>query len=167
MKRRLLVAKALVHNPELLILDEPTAGVDVELRTQLWDYVKRLNQENKTTILLTTHYLEEAEELCDDIAIIDKGKVIIDGKKQEIVKTLDGKQLHITTKNNINLIPKSIRDNFDCKIVDKNNLIIDYSPKKTNISDILANLNKEKIEIADILTKQADLEDVFKFLVKK
>jgi len=167
MKRRLLVAKALVHNPELLILDEPTAGVDVELRTQLWDYVKRLNQENKTTILLTTHYLEEAEELCDDIAIIDKGKVIIDGKKQEIVKTLDGKQLQITTKNNIKIIPKSIKDNFDCKIVDKNNLIIDYSPKKTNISDILAILNKEKIEIADILTKQADLEDVFKFLVKK
>ncbi|MDA9231385.1 ABC transporter ATP-binding protein [Rickettsiales bacterium] len=167
MKRRLLVAKALVHNPELLILDEPTAGVDVELRTQLWDYVKKLNQENKTTILLTTHYLEEAEELCDDIAIIDKGRVVVNDTKKEIVKTLDGKQLQITTKNNIKLIPKSIEDNFESKIVDNNNLIIEYSPKKTNISDILAILNKEKIEIADILTKQADLEDVFKFLVKK
>jgi ABC-2 type transport system ATP-binding protein len=167
MKRRLLVAKALAHSPKLLILDEPTAGVDVELRTQLWDYVKKLNKESKTTILLTTHYLEEAEELCDDIAIINEGEVVFDGKKQDIMKTLDSKQLCIVAKNQINSLPKLIKENLDAKIEGKNNLIINYKSKTTNVSDILAILQKENIEIADILTRQADLEDVFKFLVKK
>lgn len=167
MKRRLLVAKALVHSPELLVLDEPTAGVDVNLRMRLWEYVKKLNQEEKTTILLTTHYLEEAEELCDEIAIIDKGQVVTSGSKKDLVKTLDGKQIEITTKNKIKKIPALLSKNLDIDLIDENNLTINYKSKEANMADILSLLQKSKIEIADILTKQADLEDVFKYLIKK
>lgn len=165
MRRRLLVAKALVHNPELLVLDEPTAGVDVELRTQLWQYVRKLNKENGTTILLTTHYLEEAEELCDEIAIIDRGQVIASNSKRDLIKILDNKQLEITTKNSLEKIPSSLSQKLEISLVEKNRLIISYKSKETDISDILMLLQEADIKIADILTKQPDLEDVFKFLV--
>ena len=166
MKRRLLVAKALVHSPELLVLDEPTAGVDVELRTQLWQYVKKLNQEEKTTILLTTHYLEEAEELCDEIAIIDNGEVLTKGTKKDLIKTLDNKQLEITTKNKITIISKSLSEKLDINLIDANHLTINYKSKETSVGDIFAILQENDVEISDILTRQADLEDVFKFLIK-
>lgn len=162
MKRRLLVAKALVHNPELLVLDEPTAGVDVELRTQLWQYVKRLNTENKTTILLTTHYLEEAEELCDEIAIIDKGQVVARNNKRDLMKVLDGKQLEVITKDAVENMPNF--SGFEVTLADKNRLIINYKSKDTEISQILLALQENNIRISDISTKQADLEDVFKFI---
>jgi len=97
MRRRLLVAKALVHNPEILILDEPTAGVDVELRNQLWEYVKKLNREQNTTIVLTTHYLEEAQKLCDEIAVINNGAVIAQKSTVELMNILNYKQLLITS----------------------------------------------------------------------
>jgi len=166
MKRRLLVAKALVHNPEILVLDEPTAGVDVELRTQLWQYVKKLNKAG-TTILLTTHYLEEAEELCDEIAIIDEGRVIVNDKKENLIKTLDSKQLEITTKNKIEKIPAKLAKKLKIDLVNKNKLIVNYKSKEIDVDEILQILQESDIKIVDILTKQPDLEDVFKFLVKK
>ena len=112
MRRRLLVAKALVHNPEILVLDEPTAGVDVELRNQLWKYVKKLNSEQGTTILLTTHYLEEAELLCDEIAIINQGKLLIQKSSVELMKTLNRKQIIITSATNISASVDKIRSDL-------------------------------------------------------
>jgi len=99
MRRRLLIAKALVHSPKVLILDEPTAGVDVELRQQLWDYVKRLNKEKGTTVLLTTHYLEEAETLCDQIAVINHGKIISNDSKANILRVIDRKKTNSYSKH--------------------------------------------------------------------
>lgn len=165
MRRRLLVAKALVHSPEVLILDEPTAGVDVELRTQLWNYVKKLN-ESGTTILLTTHYLEEAEELCDEIAIINKGEMVANDKKRNLMKLLDAKQLMINLYNEINELPKDLTEKFDVKIVDKNQIIVNYKSTQTAVAQILTILQNNNLRIADISTKQSDLEDIFKFLTK-
>ncbi len=167
MKRRLLIAKALVQGPELLVLDEPTAGVDVELRTQMWQYVRKLNKEEKTTILLTTHYLEEAEELCDEIAIINNGEVVIKGPKKDLIKTLDSKQLEITTKNKIDKISENLKQELDINLIDENHLTINYKAKQTDVCDILSILQENDIKIADILTRQANLEDVFKFLIKE
>jgi len=166
MRRRLLVAKSLVHNPEVLILDEPTAGVDVELRTQLWNYVKKLNA-GGTTILLTTHYLEEAEELCDEIAIINKGEVVAHDKKKNLMKLLDGKQLLINLYEEITQLPENLTSKFDAKIIDKNQIIINYKPTKTEVADILLILQNNNLRIADISTKQSDLEDIFKFLTNE
>jgi ABC-2 type transport system ATP-binding protein len=165
MKRRLLVAKALVHSPEVLILDEPTAGVDVELRTQLWNYVKKLNEQG-TTILLTTHYLEEAEELCDEIAIINKGEVVTSDKKSNLMKLLDTKQLIINLKENTNLISEDLKQKFDLKIIDENQILINYKPQKMEVAEILTILQNNNLRITDISTKQPDLEDIFKFLTK-
>ncbi len=165
MRRRLLVAKALVHNPEVLILDEPTAGVDVELRTQLWNYVKKLNNQG-TTILLTTHYLEEAEELCDQIAIINKGEVVVNDTKNNLMKMLDGKQLMITLGENIHEIPTNLTDKFEVKLLSQNEIMINYQSSKISAGDILAILQNNNLKITDISTKQADLEDIFKFLTK-
>ncbi len=165
MKRRLLVAKALVNNPEILVLDEPTAGVDVDLRLQLWKYVKNLNK-NGTTIILTTHYLEEAEELCDEIAVISNGKVIVSDKKENLMKVLNDKELLITFEENIEhnklFLPKEIK----CEQLSKNKISIIYDPARVKISDIFAEINKNKITIKDISTNQPDLEEVFRHLVK-
>lgn len=165
MRRRLLVAKALVHSPEILVLDEPTAGVDVGLRTQLWSYVKKLNQQG-TTILLTTHYLEEAEELCDQIAIINHGKVIANDSKQNLMKVLDGKELIVSSKNEISEIPQGYSEKFNIKLISPNQLNISYNPQATEISEILSFLESKKISISDISTKQPDLEEIFKHLTK-
>jgi ABC-2 type transport system ATP-binding protein len=164
MRRRLLVAKALVHNPEILVLDEPTAGVDVELRTQLWNYVRKLNASG-TTVVLTTHYLEEAEELCDDIAIINKGEVIACDKKSNLMTTLDSKQLVISLNSDITSIPAALSNKFDVTISSTKQLVINYKPKEIEIADILSVLHECNLKIADISTKQPDLEDIFKFLV--
>ena len=164
MRRRLLVAKALVHNPEILVLDEPTAGVDVELRTQLWNYVRKLNASG-TTVVLTTHYLEEAEELCDDIAIINKGEVIACDKKSNLMTTLDSKQLVISLNSDIESIPAALSNKFDVTISSTKQLVINYKPKEIEIADILSVLHECNLKIADISTKQPDLEDIFKFLV--
>lgn len=166
MRRRLLVAKSLVHSPEILILDEPTAGVDVELRNQLWDYVKKLNQAG-TTILLTTHYLEEAEELCDEIAIISKGQVIAHDRKDNLMKLLSKKELIILATNEVN--PDFIHNLPDTttKLLDGNRISITYDPAKADVDAILRIVADHQIHIKDIQTKQPDLEEIFKFLVKE
>lgn len=164
MKRRLLVAKALVHSPEILVLDEPTAGVDVELRSQLWKYVRKLNDAG-TTIVLTTHYLEEAEELCDEIAIINHGKVVVCEKKEKLMKMMpENKELIVTLENDINEIPTNIAKALNVSLKNNNQLNINYQPSQNNITEILSLLEQNQLKIADISTNQADLEGVFKYL---
>lgn len=163
MRRRLLVAKALVHNPEVLVLDEPTAGVDVELRNQLWEYVKNLNKSG-TTILLTTHYLEEAEELCDEIAIINRGQVIAHDRKENLMKLMNSKELIINCDN-----PEKVSEllvDFNTKFLAKDKISITYDPSKIAVDKIFATLSNNQIQIKDISTNQPDLEEVFKHLVK-
>lgn len=178
MRRRLLVAKALVHNPEILILDEPTAGVDVELRNQLWEYVKKLNREQNTTIVLTTHYLEEAQKLCDEIAVINNGVVIAQKSTAELMNILNYKQLLITSRDNflgdINNLSNAIIErannsatNSNIIIKNKdNNFVIEYDPKNFEVEQILNIFHLHNIKIADISTRQPDLEEVFKYLIK-
>ncbi len=165
MRRRLLVAKALVHNPEILVLDEPTAGVDVELRNQLWNYVKKLNKSG-TTILLTTHYLEEAEELCDEIAIINQGQVIACERKENLMNVLSNKELIISCANEVSLETMALFSNLQTKMLAKDKISITYDPEKIAVAKILQTFSDNKIEIKDISTKQPDLEEVFKHLIK-
>lgn len=163
MKRRLLIAKALVHSPEILVLDEPTAGVDVELRNQLWEYVKKLNEAG-TTIVLTTHYLEEAEELCDEIAVINHGSVIACDKKKNLMKLLSKKELVISVDG---VADKCLirSDGVESRVLDDSQVSIVYDPEKTEISKIIKEIMDKKIEIKDISTKQPDLEEIFKHLI--
>lgn len=164
MRRRLLVAKALVHNPEVLVLDEPTAGVDVELRNQLWNYVKKLNQ-NGTTILLTTHYLEEAEELCDEIAIINHGSVIAHDRKENLMKLLNSKELIISSEVGSAEVIKLFPD-LKTKVIAADKISITYDPEKIAVAKILETLLNNKVQIKDISTNQPDLEEIFKHLVR-
>ncbi len=165
MRRRLLVAKALVHNPEILVLDEPTAGVDVELRNQLWNYVKKLNQSG-TTILLTTHYLEEAEELCDEIAIINHGQVIACDRKENLMNVLSSKELIISCSDEITEQTLALFPNLQTKLLAKDKISITYDPEKIAVAKILHTISDNKIQIKDISTKQPDLEEIFKHLIK-
>lgn len=159
MRRRLLVAKALVHNPPVLILDEPTAGVDVELRTQLWNYVRQLNK-NGTTVLLTTHYLEEAEQLCDTIAVINHGEVVACEKKQAMLKSFDRKQLVIVPAEEITEITEKIKQ-WQVEIDGEGKLVIDYKPSKDSIQDILNAVGAAGISVRDLTTREPKLEDIF------
>jgi ABC-2 type transport system ATP-binding protein len=166
MRRRLLVAKALVHSPEILVLDEPTAGVDVELRNQLWNYVKKLNA-NGTTIVLTTHYLEEAEELCDEIAVINNGKLIAHDNKQNLMKILSRKEILVTSKSNVDSRCFEDIENLNIKILSNDKISITYDPENYDLEKILEIINQRKIHIKDIITQQPDLEEIFKHLIKK
>ncbi|MBP7709995.1 MAG: ABC transporter ATP-binding protein [Rickettsiales bacterium] len=165
MRRRLLVAKALVHNPEILVLDEPTAGVDVELRNQLWNYVKKLNQAG-TTILLTTHYLEEAEELCDEIAIINQGQVIACDKKENLMNVLSSKELIISCADAEGAKMLALFPELQTKLLTADKISITYDPQKIAVAKILHTISDSKIQIKDISTKQPDLEEIFKHLIK-
>jgi ABC-2 type transport system ATP-binding protein len=141
MRRRLLVAKALVHSPEMLILDEPTAGVDVDLRKSLWNYIKKINKLG-TTICLTTHYLEEAEELCDRITILNNGKVIKDDTKNNLLKIISNKTVLFQIDSEI-FIPNELK-NFNPQI-ENSNLKITYDKNTTSLKEIIDILNKNKI----------------------
>jgi ABC-2 type transport system ATP-binding protein len=163
MRRRLLIAKALVHDPEIIILDEPTAGVDVELRHSLWGYVKELNKNGKT-ICLTTHYLEEAENLCEFITIINNGKVIKSDSKKNLIELITNKTVSFEIKNKIK-IPEELKI-FNPKIIN-NLLIVDYDKTKSSLSNIIKLLDKNKIEYTEISTSEGDLEDVFVKLTSK
>ncbi len=158
MKRRLMVAKAMVHNPPILILDEPTAGVDVELRSKLWNSIRELNKRG-TTIILTTHYLKEAELLCDEIAVINKGNVIAKDTKKNLLKILDEKEIKIEFVNKINKIPSKIKK-FCIKV--ENNLVT-FKFKKSQISaaELIKEISDNKLALKDISTKESDLEDIF------
>jgi ABC-2 type transport system ATP-binding protein len=159
MKRRLLVAKAMVHSPPILVLDEPTAGVDVELRRQLWDYVRGLHAQG-VTIVLTTHYLEEAEELCDRIAIINHGKVIANEPTRELVSKAQEKAVVVTFDRDIIEVPTNACFE-DIALVDERTLQITYRKDKVNAGDVLASLTSEGRGIVDVRTREPDLEDVF------
>ena len=164
MKRRLLIAKAMVHQPPILVLDEPTAGVDVELRNNLWDNVKELNKEG-VTIILTTHYLIEAQQMCDRIAIIDKGNLVALDTTENLLKRIKIKKINLKVKNislNENLLMKDI--NF--KIKSKNSIVITYEKNSLDFGEIVNYLNQNNIEIEDISTEDGDLEDVFVQLTK-
>lgn len=160
MRRRLLVAKAMVHSPPILVLDEPTAGVDIELRHQLWEHVKAMNRRG-TTIVLTTHYLEEAEELCDRIAIIDKGQVVACDTTQALLHRLDNKTLNVVTRQPVLSIPDAL-SRFEVKIADKGHgLSITYHRSTGAIAEILGVLTASGLDILDLSTDEASLEDIF------
>ena len=158
MRRRLLIGKALVHTPPVLILDEPTAGVDVELRRSLWAYVRQLNAAG-TTILLTTHYLEEAEELCDEIAIINHGGIIARDRKDALMRGVDSKQVHFTFAVPLPVVPAGF-DDLEASIND-GKLVVNYQPSKAHMDEILARIAKAGLTIQDISTKEVELEDLF------
>ncbi len=164
MRRRLLIAKALVHQPDVLILDEPTAGVDVDLRNHLWDYVKELNKKG-TTIVLTTHYLEEAEELCDEIAIINHGEIISHTSKHELMSSCDSKQIIIRTSETIDTLPATLAKK-GWKLDSSGALSLTYPPSSTSIMQLLDDVKSETLSIADISTTEANLEDIFLGLTK-
>ncbi|MBN8840786.1 MAG: ABC transporter ATP-binding protein [Sphingomonadales bacterium] len=159
MKRRLMVAKAMVHSPPVLVLDEPTAGVDIELRQQLWHYVRQLN-ERGVTVVLTTHYLEEAEQLCDRIAIINHGRLIANEPTRELVGKAQEKVVAVTVDRD--LVAPPVAPAFD-RIVLKGErtLEITYQKDKVNAGEVLAAVQGAGLGIVDVSTKEADLEDVF------
>tara|TARA_A100001037_G_scaffold51703_1_gene43701 strand:+ start:3191 stop:4156 length:966 start_codon:yes stop_codon:yes gene_type:complete len=159
MKRRLLIGKALVHTPPVVVLDEPTAGVDVELRRQLWDYVRDLNKAG-TTILLTTHYLKEAEKMCDTIAIIDQGQMVACDTTPALIERLDQRTLIITIKEKLHKLPDNLND-FSVTLTTPIKLTFEFSPSKTSTGEIITAVQKEMLTIVDLQTLDSDLEDVF------
>lgn len=164
MRRRLLVGKALVHSPPVLILDEPTAGVDVELREQLWDYVRGLNRQG-VTVLLTTHYLEEAEELCDRIAIINHGALIACDTKAALIKTLDRKQVTIQFAEPLQAVPETMHA-YDCEVTPEGFLTVKYRPSEMQMDALIQAACAAGLSIRDLSTQEADLEDIFRALVR-
>ncbi|HEX4738016.1 MAG TPA: ABC transporter ATP-binding protein [Allosphingosinicella sp.] len=159
MKRRLLVAKAMVHSPPILVLDEPTAGVDIELRQQLWNYVRWLNQ-GGVTIVLTTHYLEEAEQLCDRIAIINHGRLIANDTTRTLVGMAQEKAVEVVVDRDLTHAPDaSCFEKIELK--GERTLAITYRKDKVNAGEVLAALQREGLGIVDVSTREADLEDVF------
>tara|TARA_Y100000996_G_scaffold310565_1_gene247044 strand:- start:153 stop:1082 length:930 start_codon:yes stop_codon:yes gene_type:complete len=164
MKRRLLVAKAMVHQPPIIILDEPTAGVDVELRTTLWENVRSLNKQGVTTIL-TTHYLEEAEKMCDRIGILSDGNLVALDTTRNLLQRIQTKVVYFTTDKKIN-----IKDKFfvSLKIIsnEENKLVLSYEKSRINIDKIITEIKKQDVIIQDISTDDGDLEDVFLRLTK-
>ena len=164
MKRRLLIAKAMVHQPPILILDEPTAGVDVELRNNLWDNVKELNKEG-VTIILTTHYLLEAQEMCDRIAIIDRGNLVALDTTQNLLERIQTKKINFKVKD-VDLNKSLYKKNIQFKINSKNLISATYEKNSLNFGEIINYLNHNEIRIEDISTEDGDLEDVFVQLTK-
>ena len=165
MKRRLLIAKAMVHSPPVLVLDEPTAGVDVELRQQLWELVGRLNQEG-VTVVLTTHYLEEAEQLCDRIAIINHGRLIANQPTRELVEMAREKVVVLTLDRAIDEAPSHpafVKSTLTAERI----VEITYDKDRMNAGEVLALVQGQGYAIADVSTREADLEDVFLHLTSK
>tara|TARA_Y100000814_G_scaffold171434_1_gene125405 strand:- start:478 stop:1401 length:924 start_codon:yes stop_codon:yes gene_type:complete len=162
MKRRVQIAKALVHDPELIILDEPTAGVDIELRHLLWNSLKEMNIKQNKTLLLTTHYIEEAEALCDEVAIIDDGKIIAQGSPKELIKADGESYINIT----VNKVNKNILSDYNIDINENIIKITSKNPEK-DIPNIINVLSKSDIAVKNLDVKTASLEDVFLKLTGK
>ena len=165
MKRRLLIAKAMVHQPPILILDEPTAGVDVELRNNLWKNVKELNKEG-VTIILTTHYLFEAQELCDRIAIIDRGNLVALDTTQKLLDRIQTKKINFKVKN-IDKDKILQMKGIKFKIISSESISVTYEKNSLNFSEVINYLSINNIKIMDIVTEDGDLEDVFIQLTNK
>ncbi len=159
MRRRLMVAKAMVHSPPVLVLDEPTAGVDVQLRQMLWGHIRALNRAG-TTVLLTTHYLEEAEELCDQIAIINHGRVIACDSTEALLRRLDRKELTITLAADLAAVPPVLL-RFAVQHHPPRRLVFYLKPSETRIADVLEAVRAAGLTIADLSTYESDLEDLF------
>ena len=164
MKRRLLIAKAMVHQPPILILDEPTAGVDVELRNNLWNNVKQLNKEG-VTIILTTHYLLEAQEMCDRIAIIDKGNLVALDTTKKLLERIQTKKINFKVES-VDLDKTLFMKGIKFKIISKNLITASYEKSSLNFGEIVSYFNQNNIKIEDIATDDGDLEDVFVQLTK-
>ncbi len=164
MRRRLMLAKAMVHTPPVLVLDEPTAGVDIELRQSLWKYVRELNRSG-TTVLLTTHYLEEAEELCDTIAIINHGELAACEPTQTLLRRMDSKELCFTLDRDLAAVPVRLAQ-FHTELHGPRRLVLRYQPSRTNISEVLAALQESGLAIVDLSINETDLEDIFLQLVR-
>ena len=163
MKRRVQIAKAFIHDPPLIILDEPTAGVDIELRYQLWDFLKEQNKNGKT-ILLTTHYIEEAEKLCDQIAIINEGNIIANGKTEDLISSM-GKN-HITIETNLD--DNTNIEDFKWKYsINKNKLVIETNNPDSDIIEIIEFMKQKSIPINKIRSEQSTLEEIFINLTNK
>jgi len=168
MKRRVLIAKALSHEPKVLFLDEPTASVDVELRKDMWEVVKRLKQQ-EVTIILTTHYIEEAEEIADRVGIINNGKIILVDEKESLIKKMGQKILKIELANAIDKIPNSL-SNFNLEINSEMNIltyIYDTRGENTGITSLLSEIKSLGMQLKDISTEQSSLESIFLNLVKE
>ena len=159
MKRRLMVAKAMVHTPPILVLDEPTAGVDVELRKQMWDNVRELNA-GGMTVLLTTHYLEEAEELCDRIAIINHGKIVANDLKGNLLSNAKGKEIVVTIDRDIDFVPLALSA-FSPALIAPHRLSLSYAPKDVPMGAVIAAIQSAGLGIVDITSQDRKLEDVF------
>lgn len=159
MRRRLLVAKALIHEPPVVILDEPTAGVDVDLRRSLWSHMRELNRQG-VTVVLTTHYLEEAETMCDQIAIIDQGQLVACGDTKTLIQKLDEKKLTVTVIEPIGLLPNTLKT-LGAVIVDDHHLEISYRPSQARVGELLHQIQTAGLTIRDLATMEADLEELF------
>ncbi|MDR3451017.1 MAG: ABC transporter ATP-binding protein [Alphaproteobacteria bacterium] len=165
MRRRLMVAKAMVHSPPVLVLDEPTAGVDVELRKSLWEYVRALNAKG-VTVLLTTHYLEEAQELCDRIAIINNGELVANDTKANLLRRIDNKKLTIAVDRDLTDLPPALTAQGWEKL-DARHLTVAYKPSQTPVGALLSALGENGLGIADLSTEETDLEDIFLQLTRR
>ncbi len=164
MKRRLLVAKALVHKPPIIILDEPTAGVDVELRNKLWDNVKQLNKQG-VTIILTTHYLNEAEQMCNRIGILNKGKLVALDTTKNLLKRIQTKIVKFAVDKKVNINNNSLKS-INILSNETGELVVSYEKNALNINEIIKFINDQNIKLLDISTDDGDLEDVFIRLTK-
>ena len=167
MKRRLLIAKAMVHQPPILILDEPTAGVDVELRNNLWNNVKKLNKEG-VTIILTTHYIEEAEMIADNIGIINHGELLLVEEKNKLIKRMSVKTLKVKLKKSLSTIPPKLKK-YNLKLIDEGNSFHYYyntGKERTGITSLLSDMNQIGINLFDIQTEETSLEDIFVKIIK-
>ena len=164
MKRRLLVAKALVHKPPIIILDEPTAGVDVELRSNLWKSVKQLNKQG-VTIILSTHYLSEAEEMCDRIGILNKGNLVALDTTKNLLKKIQTKVVKFSVNKKVDINNSSLKS-INILSNEENELVVSYEKNSLNISEIIKFINEQNVKLSDISTDDANLEDVFIRLTK-
>ena len=168
MKRRVLIAKALSHEPRILFLDEPTAGVDVELRQEMWKVVKSL-RETGVTIILTTHYIEEAEAIADRVGVINQGEIIIIEEKNELLKKMGHKKLTVELQQEINEIPASLKK-YNL-LIGNNNMSLDYTynlkEKQTGITNLLQDIKDSGLKLKDLKTEQSNLEKIFVTLVRE
>ncbi len=159
MRRRLLVAKALIHQPPVVVLDEPTAGVDVELRRSLWSYMRRLNDQG-VTVVLTTHYLEEAEAMCDRIAIIDRGEVVACDDKASLIRRIDEKELTVVIAEPIEALPPALGA-LGARLEGERTLVLQYRPSRARVGELLDAVRAAGLTITDLATAEADLEELF------